>query len=188
MSRSPPGEPCLARAGAGPLGLDYHSNPMAGPNDALIERFYDAFARGDGAAMAACYAPDVHFHDPVFEDLDGPEAGAMWRMLTRSSRDFRLELREHGSDATGGSAHWFAHYTFSQTGRPVVNDVTAAFAFRDGLITDHVDTFDFGRWAGQALGLRGQLLGWTPFVRSAVRRRARASLDRFRSTEASSIG
>ena len=161
---------------------------MAGPNDALIERFYDAFARADGTAMGACYAPDVHFRDPVFEDLHGPQAGAMWRMLTRASRDFRLELLEHGSDAATGRAHWVAHYTFSQTGRPVVNDVIAAFRFRDGLIVDHVDTFDFRRWAGQALGLRGQLLGWTPFVRSAVRRQARANLERFEATEAAAIG
>jgi len=161
---------------------------MAGPNDALIERFYDAFARRDGAAMAACYAPAIHFRDPVFLDLEGPQAGAMWRMLTRSSRDFSLELLEHGSDATTGTAHWRAHYTFSQTGRPVVNDVRAAFRFEDGLIVDHVDTFDFRRWAGQALGLRGQLLGWTPFLRSAVQGRARAGLDRFQATEAAPIG
>lgn len=140
---------------------------MAGPNDALIERFYYAFARADGGAMSACYAPDIHFHDPVFEDLRGPEVEAMWRMLARASRDFRLELLEHDSEETSGRAHWVAHYTFSQTGRPVVNDVRAVFRFRDGLIVDHVDTFDFGRWAGQALGLRGQLLGWTPFVRAA---------------------
>ncbi len=48
----------------------------------MIERFYDAFGRRDGAAMEACYAPDVHFSDPVFVDLRGAEAGAMWRMLT----------------------------------------------------------------------------------------------------------
>ena len=152
---------------------------MAGPNDELIERFYAAFARGDGAAMAACYAPDVHFHDPAFGDLHGRLAGAMWRMLASTARDFRLELLEHDADATTGSAHWVAHYTFSQTGRPVVNDVHAAFRFAGGLIVNHVDTFDFHRWAGQALGPRGRLLGGTSFLRNAVQRRARARLDEF---------
>ena len=55
---------------------------MAHPNDELIERFYAAFNAKDGATMAACYAPDARFHDPVFGDLTGEQAGAMWRMLT----------------------------------------------------------------------------------------------------------
>jgi hypothetical protein len=49
--------------------------------------------------------------------------------------------------------------------------------FTDGLIADHVDAFDFHRWARQALGTSGLLLGWTPLLRNAVRRRARAGLD-----------
>jgi ketosteroid isomerase-like protein len=148
-------------------------------NESLIERFYGAFADKDGAAMAACYAPDVQFSDPVFPDLRGEEAGAMWRMLTGQARDLRIELLERAADDDRGSARWRAHYTFTQTGRPVVNDVRAAFRFEDGLIVEHRDTFDFHRWARQALGPTGLLLGWTPIVRSAVRRRARASLDEF---------
>jgi ketosteroid isomerase-like protein len=157
---------------------------MAGPNDALIERFYAAFAERDGDRMAACYAPDVSFSDPVFPSLHGAEAGAMWRMLTSRSTDLRVELLEHEAHDQEGSAHWRAHYTFSQTGRPVVNDVRASFRFADGLIADHRDDFDFYRWARQALGPTGLLLGWTPIVRSAVRRRARAALDEFQSPPA----
>jgi uncharacterized protein len=145
----------------------------------LVERFYAAFARRDGAAMQDCYAPDVHFSDPVFVDLHGHEAGAMWRMLTERAADLRVELLEHSADGDRGSARWRAHYTFGQTGRPVVNDVRAAMRFADGLIADHVDDFDFYRWARQALGTSGLLLGWTPLVRTAVRRRARAGLDEY---------
>jgi ketosteroid isomerase-like protein len=152
-------------------------------NEAVIERFYGAFAQRDGAAMAACYAPDVRFSDPVFTDLRGPEAGAMWRMLTERGTDLRVELLEHSADGDGGSAHWRAHYTFSQTGRSVVNDVRATLRFRDRLIADHVDDFDFHRWARQALGPSGLLLGWTPTLRSAVRRKARAGLDEFMARE-----
>jgi ketosteroid isomerase-like protein len=92
-------------------------------NTQLIERFYTAFAERDGAAMAACYAPDVRFSDPVFPDLRGSRAGAMWRMLTSGSGDARIELLEHDADDARGSAHWRAHYTFTETGRPVVNDI-----------------------------------------------------------------
>ncbi len=49
----------------------------ANANQALIERFYDAFNRRDGDAMAGCYAPDARFHDPVFQELRGTEPGAM---------------------------------------------------------------------------------------------------------------
>jgi ketosteroid isomerase-like protein len=149
------------------------------PNELLIERFYGAFAKGDGAGMEACYAPDVHFSDSVFTDLRGGRAGAMWRMLTDSPGDLRIDLLEHGADDSSGSAHWRAHYTFTQTGRPVVNDVQATFRFKDGLIVEHRDDFSFYRWARQALGPTGQLFGWTPVIRSAVRKKAAARLDEF---------
>ena len=152
---------------------------MTTPNESLIERFYAAFAERDGATMAACYAPQARFSDPVFTDLHGPEAGAMWRMLTGQARDLRVELLEHEANGERGSARWRAHYTFSQTGRPVVNDVRASFRFGDGLIVEHEDDFDFHRWSRQALGPAGLVLGWTPLLRSTVRRRARASLDEF---------
>ena len=156
---------------------------MAAANEALIERFYGAFAQRDGAGMAACYAPDVHFSDPVFTDLHGREAGAMWRMLTERGTDLRVELLERSADGDRGTAHWRAHYTFTQTGRPVVNDVRASLRFADGLIGEHIDDFDFHRWARQALGPSGLLLGWTPVLRSAVRRKARAGLDEFLARE-----
>lgn len=152
---------------------------MNADHDQLIERFYGAFAAGDGETMAACYSPEVHFSDPVFPDLDGARAGAMWRMLTAAPGDVRIELLEHEAGDERGSAHWRARYTFSQTGRDVVNDIHASFRFGGGLIIEHRDQFSFYRWARQALGPVGLLLGWTPFVRSAVRRRAGARLDEF---------
>lgn len=153
---------------------------MASINDEQIRRFYAAFAERDGAAMEACYAPDVRFSDPVFPDLKGPEAGAMWRMLTGQAEDLEIELAEHAAEGDTGSARWIARYTFTRSGRPVVNDVRASFRFGpDGLIREHTDDFNFYRWARQALGLSGLLLGWTPIVKGGVRKQARASLDAF---------
>ncbi len=152
---------------------------MTDPHVLLIERFYRAFDEGDGDTMAACYAPEVRFSDPVFPDLRGRRAGAMWRMLTATPGDLRVELLEHEADAMRGSAHWKAHYTFTETGRPVVNDIHASFRFADGLIVEHHDEFDFHRWARQALGPVGLLLGWTPLVRAKVRRLAVGRLEEF---------
>jgi ketosteroid isomerase-like protein len=156
---------------------------MPDSNDALIRDFYAAFDQRDGDRMAACYAPDAHFSDPVFTDLTGDEPGSMWRMLTGRADDLRVELLEHDADGDTGSARWRAQYTFTQTGRPVVNDVRATFRFRDGLIADHRDEFGFHRWARQALGPTGLLLGWTPVLRSATRKRARAGLGEFMARE-----
>jgi ketosteroid isomerase-like protein len=153
-------------------------------NTQTIERFYGAFDKHDGDAMAACYAPDAHFSDPVFTGLRGEEPGAMWRMLTGRSDDLRVELLEHDADETTGSAHWRATYTFTQTGRPVTNDVQASFRFSaDGLIADHRDDFGFHAWSRQALGTPGLLLGWTPLLRGATQKKARASLDQFMATK-----
>jgi ketosteroid isomerase-like protein len=152
---------------------------MSHPNDQLIERFYRAFAAGDGETMAACYAPDVRFSDPVFPDLRGPHAGAMWRMLTQGANDLRIELLEHEADDARGSAHWRARYTFTQTGRPVVNDVRADMRFAEGQIVEHHDDFSFHTWARQALGPPGLLLGWTPILRRSVQAKAAGRLAEF---------
>lgn len=148
-------------------------------NKLLIERFYEAFGRRDGETMAGCYALQARFSDPVFPGLKNDEPGAMWRMLTGRSDDLQVELLEHDADETSGSAHWKATYTFTQTGRPVVNDVHARFVFAGGQIEQHEDSFSFFRWSRQALGTPGLLLGWTPILRGATQKRARASLDEY---------
>lgn len=149
-------------------------------NQELLESFYAAFARRDGDTMAAAYAPGATFSDPAFPGLKDGEPGDMWRMLTSRSTDLSLELKSCQADDSAGSARWIATYTFAQTGRTVVNDVQSRFRFADGLILEQTDDFDFARWAGQALGTKGKLLGRTAFLRKAVQGKARAGLMAFR--------
>ena len=151
---------------------------MPHPHAALIQRFYDAFARRDAAGMAACYHPDVHFQDPIF-DLHGPRAGAMWHLLCARGKDLQVEASNVRADDEDGAARWVATYTFSQTGRRVVNDVRATFTFKDGLIRTHRDRFGFWQWSRQALGVPGLLLGWTPLLRAKVSRKANKGLDAY---------
>lgn len=101
-------------------------------NEALITRFYEAFARHDGPAMAACYHPDATFSDPAFPDLKGKQPGAMWSMLTERGGDLVIRFSNVRADDTSGSAHWEADYTFSATGRPVKNVIEATFTFAMG--------------------------------------------------------
>ena len=145
---------------------------------ALIDRFYRAFQSRDGAAMAACYHPEATFRDPVF-DLRGERIGAMWTMLTSRSKDLRLDYDGVSADTDTGRANWQAWYTFTATGRSVHNIIAARFAFREGLILEHVDSFGFWRWARQALGPAGLLLGWTPMLHNKVRREAARTLAKF---------
>ena len=147
-------------------------------NTALIERFYDAFARQNGETMAACYAPGAHFHDPVFQDLHGDEICSMWRMLCGRATDLAIVHSDVEASADAGSAHWEADYTFS-TGRAVHNVIDASFRFEHGLIADHRDRFDLYAWSRQALGPVGVLLGWSPPVQGKIRSQARESLEEF---------
>lgn len=148
-------------------------------NEATLRRLYHALDDRDGAAMAACYATDATFRDPVFPDLKGPEVGGMWRMLCSGATDLKAQLDHALADSDAASGQWTATYTFSRTGRPVRNVGTANFAMRDGLILHHVDSWSFWRWSRQALGPAGWLLGWTPFLRRKVQADAQARLQRF---------
>jgi hypothetical protein len=150
----------------------------AAGNRELIERFYRAFQQRDAATMAACYAPNATFRDPVFT-LAGAQIGTMWRMLCTRGADLRIEFGNVSSSESAGSADWQAWYTFSATGRPVHNVIRAGFAFSGGLIAEHVDEFDFWRWSRQALGPAGMLLGWTPWLRCKVQHDAARTLERF---------
>jgi ketosteroid isomerase-like protein len=149
-------------------------------NEALIRELYAALARRDAEAMAKCYHPDAFFSDPVFPRLRGTEPGDMWRMLLARASDLQVTLDEAAGDQDGGSARWTARYTFTRTGRPVVNHGAALFAFRDGLIVRHHDSFSFWRWASQALGPVGAALGWFAPLKWKVRRQAAESLAAFR--------
>jgi len=157
---------------------------VASSNEELITRFYAALDARDGETMAASYAPDAHFSDPVFTDPSGSEPGAMWRMLCGRSNDLRVEADEVEADDDRGSAHWVARYTFS-TGRPVVNDIRATFLFRDGLIAAHTDVFDLN-WAKQAIGGPALIPVVGPaLMKPVVRRQAAGQLRAFLVEQAS---
>ncbi len=151
----------------------------------VVVEFYEAFARRDGAAMAACYAPDARFSDPVFPDLQGAKPGAMWRMLTERGGDLKVVHEVRSVEGDTVKVRWDAWYTFSATGRKVHNVIDATISVRDGKIIRHEDHFDFWRWSRQALGPTGWLLGWSPFLRSKVQGNAGHQLEKFLARSAS---
>lgn len=150
-------------------------------NAKRIESFYGAFSRRDAEGMIASYADDIRFSDPVFTDLRGDRAKNMWRMLCEMGKDLEVTFSDVKADGNRGSARWEAHYTFDVTGNRVHNVVSASFVFANGKISEHVDSFDLWRWSGMALGLKGKLLGWAPFVQNVIRKTAVRGLDEWSS-------
>ena len=145
-----------------------------------IQRLYGALGRRDGDGAAACYTDDADFEDPAFGRLEGGAVKDMWRMLCERSDDLEVVLIELGAEGDEGWARWSATYTFTGTGRPVVNDIRSRFRFEDELVRDQVDTFSLRRWGAQALGSRGALLGTVGLLGRAVRKQARGNLARYR--------
>ena len=149
-------------------------------NDPIIERFYTAFAQLDYRTMQQLYSPEPIFNDPVFGILQGAEVGAMWEMLCRNACNFSLRFSDiQWLDAEYATCRWEASYTFSKTGRKVINHIKAHLRIENGCITEHTDQFNFWAWSRQALGLSGLLLGWSGYLQNKVRANARKSLDRF---------
>lgn len=146
-------------------------------NQELIEHFYSSFSKADVTGMLSCYDDAIVFEDPAFGKLKGEEAKNMWRMLVKPG--LHLTFNNVWVDGDKGGAHWEAKYTFSKTGRKVVNNIDAVFEFKNGKIIKHTDSFNMWKWSKQALGLPGLLLGWSAFLKNKIRRQALEQLKRF---------
>ncbi|MBC7866405.1 MAG: nuclear transport factor 2 family protein [Gloeobacteraceae cyanobacterium ES-bin-316] len=150
----------------------------------IISNFYSAFQKLDAASMNDCYDDEVVFSDPVFELLRAEEVKAMWRMLCKNAKDFSLtfgNIQDLGDDYY--TCDWKAAYTFSKTGRKVVNNVKANMKLQGGKITEHSDAFSLHKWSEQALGTSGWLLGWNSFFQRKIKNSAKKSLLRFMQAE-----
>ena len=153
------------------------------PNRQLIEQFYTSFKKLDWRGMHQCYHDEVFFYDPVFEDLDSSQVKAMWKMLCLQAKDLSLDFYKVEADAEYGSCHWKATYTFSKTGRKVVNRIKAHFKFHEGKIIEHMDDFNLYTWSRQAFGIGGWVLGWSSFLKNKIRMTAKANLEKFMKQE-----
>ncbi|RZK59167.1 MAG: nuclear transport factor 2 family protein [Pedobacter sp.] len=152
-------------------------------NEQLIQSFYTSFKNKDYKGMQACYADNAVFNDAIFKNLNTQQVKAMWEMLISKGKDLRLEFSNISGDEHHVKAHWDAYYTFSATGKKVVNNIEATFEIENGKIIKHTDSFNFHTWSTQALGIKGLLLGWTPFLRKKVTAQAMKNLDSFMKTK-----
>lgn len=145
----------------------------------LLEHFYHSFKYKDVKEMIACYHDDIVFTDPAFGTLKGVEAKNMWRMLLGQNSTLQIDYSNISANAETGKAHWKAQYVFSKTKRPVINNVTSEFEFKDGKIIRQIDTFDLNVWAKQALGFQGTILNFFGILPNSIQRKAKESLQSF---------
>lgn len=149
-------------------------------NESIIRRFYTAFQQLDYKTMQDCYCADAVFNDPVFGLLQGEEIKAMWEMLCGNAKNFSLSYSDiQLLDEEYATCKWTATYTFSKTGRQVINNIKAHMRIVGDKIIEHTDQFNLRKWSRQALGLPGLLLGWSGWMQNKIRRQARGNLEKF---------
>ncbi|MES2691632.1 MAG: nuclear transport factor 2 family protein [Bacteroidota bacterium] len=148
-------------------------------NTELVTKFYTAFQQKDYKTMQELYADQAVFNDAVFIDLSSKEVRAMWQMLLTRGKDLTLEFKDIWSEGNKAGATWIATYTFSGTGNKVTNHIKAVFEIEAGKIVKHTDSFSFYKWARQALGIPGLLLGWSSVLKNKVQRTAKENLQGF---------
>jgi len=148
-------------------------------NETVIKKFYESFAQHDVEGMIGCYHNNVVFFDPAFGELTGADAKNMWRMLLSRGSNIKITFSNVHAEGNSGSADWQAEYVYSQTGRNVINKISARFEFDDGKIIKHTDNFDLWKWTRQALGFKGYLLGWSPFMKMKIRKQTNHLLKIF---------
>lgn len=149
-------------------------------NIETITKFYTAFQQLDFKTMNSCYSDDIVFNDPAFGLLDATQTKYMWQMLCSRAKDFSLEFGPIKTDDNEYYiTNWVATYTFNLTGKKVVNRIKAYMRLQDGVIVEHSDAFSFHKWASQALGFMGWLLGWNSFFQKSARNKALKNLHQF---------
>ncbi len=149
-------------------------------NSQLVEKFYTAFQRLDAAAMNSCYSDDIVFFDPVFGILKGAEAKCMWQMLCKNAKDFLLTFGNITAlDEEYCTCDWVATYTFSATGKKIVNTIKANMRIADGKIIEHSDAFSVHKWSKQAFGTMGILFGWNSIFQNKIKNTAKKNLLKY---------
>jgi len=148
----------------------------------IAEEFYSAFKALDAERMNALYHETAFFEDPAFGKMNATDTQLMWSMLCESQKDkgFELSFNIIDSDQKSVKVEWQAWYIFSKTGKRVHNKIQAHLKIENGKIIHHRDDFNLHRWANQALGVSGWLLGGTGFFRRKLQQQTHTMLAKYK--------
>jgi ketosteroid isomerase-like protein len=143
----------------------------------VINSFYNAFNQRNAAQMLAHYHTNIVFNDPVFGVLQGQQVHKMWQGLCKRATNLKVTVNNiEVLDEQYTKTQWTASYLYGGK-RPVTNNITAFMKFDGDKIIEHSDAFSMHKWAAQAFGFTGWLLGWTSFFRRKVSATAQKMLD-----------
>ncbi|WP_378180374.1 rhodanese-like domain-containing protein [Aquimarina sp. SS2-1] len=145
----------------------------------LVEDFYTALSNHDTTKLVALYHEGIIFKDPVFGELQGDLVTKMWYWLLENGPDMEVKFSDIKADENTASVYWEARYTFGERKRPVLNKVKAKFEFKDGKIFRHEDDFSLKRWASQAMGWKGKMIGGTTYFRKKIQFRSKRLLEKY---------
>lgn len=152
---------------------------MNSQEEIIANKFYEAFRQKDARTMNECYGQDLQFEDPAFGKLSYEQTCAMWQMLCESAKDLSITHTVLKVEEQYVETKWIAEYTFGKTGRLVHNEIIAQMNFKEGKIIQHVDLFDLYKWAKQAMGLQGWLIGSTPFFKKKLQQQTNGRLAKY---------
>ncbi len=128
---------------------------MAGELQSVVERFYEAFNRGDFEAVTEVFAPDVETTDPgLGTAVRGVEAWTGYgKVFKRALPDARLNLRSavESGDTVAVEGKFTGTFTaplmspqgeVPPTGRAIDVPYSDFFTIRDGRIVSHRVYYD----------------------------------------------
>jgi SnoaL-like protein len=147
--------------------------------EVIATDFYTAFKRHDATGMNQFYHENLHFEDPAFGKLSYLQTSSMWLMLCESAKDLEIDFSIVNTGEGYVETNWIAKYTFNKTGRFVENNIIAKMKISDGKIIEHIDNFNLHRWAKQAMGFQGWLLGGTSFFKNKLHQQTSYQLAKY---------
>lgn len=145
----------------------------------LLHQFYGSFSKANAEGMNACYHENIIFKDPANGELHGERAKAMWSMLLSRNKNIRIDYEILEVAANSACVEWQANYEYGPEKRKIHNNVLAYFKFEDGKIIKHRDRFSLWNWSKQALGITGQILGWTGYLKNKIQNRTNKLLNEY---------
>lgn len=149
-------------------------------NKNLVETFFQSMGRGDFRTLNACYSHDIIYSDPIFGLLKGDDVRMMWQMLLEGAKDISVKILEiEDVDEEYITCRYSISYFFEPTGRTISNLPKAFMRIKDEKIIEHSDGYRLSTFIANAYGLKGQVLGWSGFMKKSVQRRYSNLLTQF---------